>query len=312
MVASGSSYHAAMIGKYITEKLLRLPVEVSRASEFGEHEPIIDKKTFTVVISRSGESEDTIATMKEAARMGSPTVALCNVMDGPLSKYANAVVSIHAGKELGVSSTKTFTAQILGLVLLALYIGQERGLISERDMEGHLKSLMLLPDLMTILLVRDKEILKWSARYGGMEEFFVFGRGLGLPVAMEGALKLKEVSCVHAEGFPAGDIQHGPMALIDKNTAVIVLAPDGSPHQKLIRNLEMVKSRKGVVMAVAMEGDDEIRKRADIVFYLPPAEELLRPFLMSIPLQLLAYHMGVRRGLDVDQQARLIKSATVE
>lgn len=302
MVGCGSSYHAGLIGKYFIEKVLRIPVEVNLSSEFLDQDPIIDKNTLTLAISRSGETEETLAAMSEASQKGSPVIALCNEGDSRMALAADAVFGLRTGREIGVTSTKTFTAQILGLLLVTLYAGQVKNLLSKAQIEEHLKSISSLPDLMALLLVREREIKQWSDRFSDRGGFLLFGRGLNYPVAMEGALKFKELSHIHAEGFPFGEFGRGPIALIEKNYPIVALVPETTSNQRLLSNLEKVRSRNGTVLAIATEGQGEIGKIADLVFYLPPAAKFLHPFLMSVPLQLLAYNIGVLRKCVMDRK----------
>ena len=312
IIACGSSYHAALLGKYYIEKLSRTPVEVDIASEYRYLDPIIDHKTLTVAITQSGETADTLSAMKESERKGSPVIAICNVVGSSASRQADGVIYMQAGPEIGVASTKTFTAQILCLILLALSMGQERKILSRTKTESLIKALSTLPDLMTVILVRSGEIKKWAERYSNKRDFLFLGRGCSYPIALEGALKLKEISYIHAEGYPAGEMKYGPIALIDREMPVVILAPEGELHQKVMSNLEEVKSRGGIILALATEGDKEIQKLSDQVFYIPPVDELILPILMTIPLQLLSYYIAVRRRCNVDQPRNLAKSVTVE
>ena len=312
IVACGTSYHAALSGKYILEKWTGIPVDVDIASEFRYRSPLINDKTLTIAISQSGETADTLAAMKEAAEKGSKVIAICNVIGSSVARQANGVIYTHAGLEIGVASTKAFTTQLIALILLALDLGQKRGSLPQSRMMKILKGLDQLPDLINNLLAREKEMAQWADWFYEKKNFLYLGRGISYPISLEGALKLKEISYIHAEGCPAGEMKHGPIALIDKEMPVVVLAPKGALYEKIMSNLEEVKARDGILLAIATEGDHEIGKKADHVFYLPEVDEALMSILQTIPLQLLAYFIAARRGCDIDQPRNLAKSVTVE
>ena len=312
IVACGTSYHAALVGKYLIERLIRIPVEVDIASEFRYRNPLLDEKTLTIAISQSGETADTLAAMKEASEKGSPVVTICNGVGSSAARQADGVIYTHAGPEIGVASTKTFTSQLIALTLLALCLGQQRGCIAKDGLQKILTGLKRLPDRASAVLAREKEIAGWADLLWEKRDFLYLGRGISYPIALEGALKLKEISYIHAEGYPGGEMKHGPIALIDKEMPIVVLVPQGPLYGKVMSNLEEVKARDGIILALATEGDHEIAQKADHVFYLPSVEELLLPVLQVIPLQLLAYFIAVRRGCDVDQPRNLAKSVTVE
>jgi glucosamine--fructose-6-phosphate aminotransferase (isomerizing) len=312
IVACGTSYHAALAGKFYIESLSGLPVEVDIASEFRYQNPMLNEKTLTLAVSQSGETADTLAAIQEANKKGSPVIAVCNVVGSSAARQAQGVVYTHAGPEIGVASSKTFTAQLVALILLGVYLGHRRNTLPEGAVHEYLKSLLGLPELVSVILAREKEIIRWADRYWNRSDFLFIGRGACYPVALEGALKLKEVSYIHAEGYPAGEMKHGPIALIDEQVPVVVLIPQGPLYGKMMGNLEEVRSRDGVILAVATEGDEDVRRKSDHVFYLPPVDEFLLPILMTVPLQLMAYHIAVKKGCDVDRPRNLAKSVTVE
>ena len=311
-VACGTSWHAALVGKYLVEAFARLPVEVDIASEFRYRRPVVDSRVLTVPISQSGETADTLAALREARDQGSRAVAICNVVGSSLAREADGVVYTRAGVEIGVASTKAFTSQLVAVTLLALKLGLARGFVDPSMVRQVVKGLMELPELLSIVLRQSEAIREIAEHFVDRHHFLYLGRGLLFPLALEGALKLKEISYIHAEGYPAGEMKHGPIALIDSRMPVVVIAPKGSTYEKIISNLEEIKARDGIVIAVATEGDTEIGNIADYVIPVPPSLEWLQPHLVAIPLQLLAYHMAVRRGCDVDQHRNLAKSVTVE
>ena len=319
IVACGTSWHAALAGKFMIEKLARIPVEVDYGSEFRYRDPIVSKDTLTVVISQSGETADTLAAQREAKQKGSKTLAICNVVGSMITREAAGTIITHAGPEIGVASTKAFTGQLTALFLLAMYLGQVREVLDVETSRSLVDQLLKLPTLLEEILRRDaiyEELAKILFR---ASDFLYLGRGVHFPIALEGALKLKEISYIHAEGYPAGEMKHGPNALIDEKLPVVVLATqDRTNHascllyEKTLSNIQEVKAREGKVVAIVTEGDREVRKVADDVIEIPAAPELLTPILEIVPLQLLAYHIAVRRGCDVDQPRNLAKSVTVE
>jgi glucosamine--fructose-6-phosphate aminotransferase (isomerizing) len=318
-LAMGTSLHAAMAGKYMIERMARIPVEIDYASEFRYRDPILDSKTLIIAISQSGETADTLAAVREAREKGARILSICNVNGSMLTRESHGTVLTHAGPEIGVASTKAFTSQMTVLYLLALYLAQQRGLMFEEESLEHLRALNELPVKMEALLACDDEIEKLAREFYRAHDFLYLGRGANFPIAMEGALKLKEISYIHAEGYPAGEMKHGPIALIDEDMPVVVLATrDESSeasrlrYEKTLSNMLEVKSRDGVLIAVITEGDTEAREVASHVIEIPRSSDLLSPILAVIPLQLLAYHIGVRRGCDVDQPRNLAKSVTVE
>jgi len=319
IAACGTSWHAAQAGKFMVERLARIPVEVDYASEWRYRDPIISPHTLTMLISQSGETADTIAAQREAKGKGSKTLAICNVVGSMITREAAGTIYTHAGPEIGVASTKAFTAQLTALYLFALYLAELRGTIDERQALQAVYELTRLPGKLEHLLTRDEQIEELAKQYARSQDFLFLGRGIHYPIALEGALKLKEISYIHAEGYPAGEMKHGPNALIDENLPVVILAARDEDdelsklrYEKTMSNLKEVKARSGQVIAVATEGDQEIQHEADHVLYIPPAPEELVPILEIVPLQLLAYHIAVRRGCDVDQPRNLAKSVTVE
>jgi glutamine---fructose-6-phosphate transaminase (isomerizing) len=319
IIACGTSWHAGLAGKIIIERLARIPVEVDYGSEFRYRDPIVPPNTLTIVISQSGETADTIAALREAKQKGSATLAICNVLGSMITREATGTLITHAGPEIGVASTKAFTSQLTALIILGMYMGQLRGTLSAEASLLLVQEMAQIPGKLEHVLsestIYDK-IVKFLFR---ATDFLYLGRGIHFPIALEGALKLKEISYIHAEGYPAGEMKHGPNALIDENLPVVVLAtrdPESAESQvhyeKTLSNIQEVKARNGIVIAVACEGDEEVAKMADFMIPIPVTRELLLPLLEMIPLQLLAYHIAVRRGCDVDQPRNLAKSVTVE
>jgi len=319
IVACGTSWHAALAGKFMIEKLARVPVEVDYGSEFRYRDPLVGKDTLTVVISQSGETADTLAAQREAKSKGSKTLAICNVVGSMITREAAGTLITHAGPEIGVASTKAFTCQLTALFLLAMYLGQRREVLDEATSRHLVEQLTHLPSQMEEILRQDHIYDELAKTLFRSSDFLYLGRGIHFPIALEGALKLKEISYIHAEGYPAGEMKHGPNALIDENLHAVVMATrDFSDeasrllYEKTLSNIQEVKAREGKVIAVACEGDQEVLKTADHVIPIPTTNELLLPILEVVPLQLLAYHIAVRRGCDVDQPRNLAKSVTVE
>src|SRR5215467_3492915 len=321
IVACGTSWHAGLAGKFMIERLARLPVEVDYGSEFRYRDPIIDSKTLTVCISQSGETADTLAAQREARLKRSPTLAICNVIGSMITREASGTIPTHAGPEIGVASTKAFTSQLAALLLLASYLGQVRGKMSDAAARNLMQESLGIPHKMeTILQAEASGFYENLARqFFRNTDFLYLAGGIHYPIALEGALKLKEISYIHAEGYPAGEMKHGPNALIDENLPVVVLATrdDRDPasvtlYEKSVSNIKEVKARDGIVISVVSEGDQLAREASDHIIELPPAPEILAPLLEIIPLQLLAYHIAVRRGCDVDRPRNLAKSVTVE
>jgi glucosamine--fructose-6-phosphate aminotransferase (isomerizing) len=319
IIACGTSWHAGQAGKFMIETLARVPVEVDYASEWRYRNPIVDPETITLVISQSGETADTIAAQREAKSRGSKTLAICNVVGSMITREAQGTIYTHAGPEIGVASTKAFTGQLTALYIFAMYLAQVRGSMTPEQARAAMLELTKIPAKLETILTHDEACDDLAKRYQKVHDFLFLGRGIHYPIALEGALKLKEISYIHAEGYPAGEMKHGPNALIDENLPVVVIATrdvnnPGSAlrYEKTISNLKEVKARSGVVIALATEGDEEIKEAADHILYVPAAPEELSPILEIVPLQLLAYHIAVRRGCDVDQPRNLAKSVTVE
>jgi glutamine---fructose-6-phosphate transaminase (isomerizing) len=310
-VAGGTSWHAALVGRYLVEAFAHLPVEVEVASEFRYRHPVVDGRVLTVPISQSGETADTLAALELARRRGARVVAICNVVGSSLARQADGVLYTRAGIEMGVASTKAFTAQLVAITLLALKLGLARGFCDATLAREVTKRLLEVPDLMARVLEHSEAIRSIAARFADRESFLYLGRGVHYPLALEGALKLKEISYIHAEGYPAGEMKHGPIALIDRQLPVVAIVPRGVTYDKMVSNIEEVKAREGVVIAIATD-DDEIGERADVVVPVPPTLEWVQPLLLALPLQLFAYHIGVLRGCDVDQPRNLAKSVTVD
>jgi glucosamine--fructose-6-phosphate aminotransferase (isomerizing) len=319
IVAAGTSRHAGLAGKIMIERVARVPVEVDYASEFRYRDPLVDSQTLTVLITQSGETADTIAAQREARAKGSKTLAICNVLGSMVSREAHGTIYTHAGPEIGVGSTKTFTAQLTALYLFALYLAQVRGLLSFEDSKSWLKALAALPKQLESVLQRDDEIAELAQHFYRSSDFLFLGRGVHFPVALEGALKMKKVSYIHAEAYPAGEMKHGPIALICDGLPVVVIATCNwdSPfsrqrYERTISNIKEAKARGATIIALVTEGDREVRAMADHLVVLPHTSGTLSTILEAIPLQLLAYHIGVLRGCDVDQPRNLAKSVTVE
>jgi glucosamine--fructose-6-phosphate aminotransferase (isomerizing) len=319
IIACGTSWHSGLAGKFMIERLAHIPVEVDYGSEFRYRDPIIGKHTLVIAISQSGETADTLAAQREARQKGAKILGICNVVGSMLTREANGTVYTHAGPEIGVASTKAFTCQLAALMLSALYLAQVRGKLTPDAAKSLMQELTKLPHKIEAALARDPEIEALARQLFRHTDFLYLGRGIHYPIALEGALKLKEISYIHAEGYPAGEMKHGPNALIDENLPVVVIATrdESDPasmtrYEKTISNMQEVKARDGIVIAIVTEGDTQARQSADHVIEVPHAPELLAPMLEIVPLQLLAYHIAVRRGCDVDQPRNLAKSVTVE
>ncbi len=312
IVACGTSWHAGLIGKYMFEELACIPTEVDIASEFRYRHPLVDKNDLFIAITQSGETADTLAAMREAKKQGATVITICNVVGSTASREADGVVYTHAGPEIGVASTKAFTAQLTALYVFGLFFGSLCGRLSAEEVKKWLADLVHIPTLVERCLEQDAYTEQIAKQYFKSDDFLYLGRGPNFPVALEGALKLKEISYIHAEGYPAGEMKHGPIALIDEKLPVVVLAAKDSVYEKILSNIEEVRARGGIVIALATEDDANIANRANHVIRLPKTNQLLMPILMSIPLQLLAYHIALLRGADVDQPRNLAKSVTVE
>jgi glucosamine--fructose-6-phosphate aminotransferase (isomerizing) len=313
LVACGTSWHAALVGRYLIEDLARLPIEVEIGSEFRYRDPLVDEGTLFLAISQSGETADTLAAMREARSKGARCLAVCNVVGSTMAREADGVLYTHAGPEIGVAATKTFTTQLTALLLLAIHLGRQRGTLDARRVHALSDEILSLPRLIEEWLKgNEKRIEDLARRFSNYSDFLYLGRGIHYPIALEGALKLKELSYIHAEGYPAGEMKHGPIALIDEVMPVVILAPPDKVYDKVMSNLMEVKARSGIVIAVGTEGDKGLAERADAYIPVPAVSPYLMPILMTVPLQLLAYHIAIRRGCDVDQPRNLAKSVTVE
>jgi glucosamine--fructose-6-phosphate aminotransferase (isomerizing) len=311
LTACGTSYHAALVGEYLIEEFARIPVEVEYASEFRYRNPPIDRTTIVLAITQSGETADTLAALRESKRKGHPTLALCNVVGSTIARETDGGVYLHAGPEIGVASTKAFTSQVCVLTMLALYLGRMRHLSSLQG-ANMIHDLRRLPDIIRHTLGCHESVKEIAERYFRVNNFLYLGRQYLYPVALEGALKLKEISYIHAEGYPAAEMKHGPIALVDGETPSVFLIPRGPVFEKVMSNLEEIKARGGPVIAIACEGDEEVAALADDVIYVPDVPDYLQPIVAVVPLQLLAYHIALLRGCDVDKPRNLAKSVTVE
>jgi len=312
IVACGTSWHAGLVGKYLLEEMVRAPVQVDIGSEFRYRDPLVKKDDLFITISQSGETADTLAAAREAKEKGARVVSIVNVVGSTLARESDGVLYTHCGPEIGVASTKAFSAQLTALYLLALHLARVRNVMTAADGKAWLDRLVRLPVLVERVLGREAEIVAIAKRYYKKRNFLYLGRGINYPIALEGALKLKEISYIHAEGYAAGEMKHGPIALIDKDMPVVVLAPRDRLYEKTVSNLMEVKARRAPVIAFVAEGERELGKTVDAVFTIPDTHPLISPILFAIPLQLLAYHIAVLCGTDVDQPRNLAKSVTVE
>jgi glutamine---fructose-6-phosphate transaminase (isomerizing) len=316
LIACGTSWHAGLVGKFLLEQLAQVSAEVDYGSEFRYRSPIIDDKTLTVIITQSGETADTLAALREAKSRGSKSVAICNVVGSMATREADGTIYTHAGPEIGVASTKAFTCQLVALHLLAMYIGQVRGTLSEDERRKQIANLVRLPKQLEDILKLSKQVEELAARFASRTDFLYLGRGVNYPIALEGALKLKEISYIHAEGYPAGEMKHGPIALIDERMPIVALAPNDAVYEKMLGNIQEAKARGGSVIAITTAGDDTLWRlldgNTDSIISIPAMPPELAPVGIVLPLQLLAYHIAVRRGCDVDQPRNLAKSVTVE
>jgi glucosamine--fructose-6-phosphate aminotransferase (isomerizing) len=312
MVACGTAWHACLVGKFIVERFARIPCEVDYGSEFRYRDPLIDEKTLLLVVSQSGETADTLAALQTARERGAPVAAVCNVVDSSIARKSDAVIYTHAGPEISVASTKAFTTQLTALYVLGIYLGQRTGNIPTELERECIQSLVTIPNLVEQALKQEDAIAKAARLYTQAFDMLYLGRGINYPIALEGALKLKEISYIHAEGYPAGEMKHGPIALIDEELPVVVLIPRDEVYGKTLSNLKEVESRGGRIIAITDAADAELHAIAETVIEVPNTSTSLMPLLLSIPLQLLAYHVAVERGTDVDQPRNLAKSVTVE
>jgi len=312
MVACGTSWHACMVGEYLFEDLARINVEVEYASEFRYRNPIINENDIVLAISQSGETADTMAALELAKSRGATILGICNVVGSSISRLTDAGSYTHAGPEIGVASTKAFTAQVTVLTLMAISLARKKGKLNESKFRSLLSSLEAIPQKVQLVLDKSKKIEKIAAKYQNAANALYLGRGSSFPVALEGALKLKEISYIHAEGYPAAEMKHGPIALIDEEMPVFVIATKGTSYEKVVSNIEEVKARKGKIIAIVTEGDTQVKAIADDIIEVPETNEYLVPLIATIPLQILSYHIAVMRGCNVDQPRNLAKSVTVE
>jgi len=312
LVACGTSYHAAIVGRFMVERLTGIAAEVDLGSEFRYRDSVLGPETLVIALSQSGETADTLGAVKAARAKGAPIVGITNVVGSALSREATGTLYTHAGPEIGVASSKTFTATLVACYLLALWLGRRRGMLNAEDGRKHIQGLLELPRLMEQTLEMENAVADLARDLARHKNFLFLGRGISYPLALEGALKLKELSYVHAEGYPAGEMKHGPIALLEDGFPVIALAPRDASYDRMMGNIEEVRARDGRVIAIGHEGDRELAAKSEVMLTVPPAGDLLTPVLLSIPMQLLAYHVAVRLGRDVDQPRNLAKSVTVE
>jgi len=312
IVACGTAYHAGLVGKYILESLCAIPIAVDVSSEFRYRDLLIDKDTLVIAISQSGETADTLAGVREARKHGAPVLAICNVLGSTLTRESDGVIYTHAGPEIGVASTKAYTAQLIALYLFAFYFSGIKNPLANGKRNKYLEELRKAPPLQAVVLKEQETIARLAKRHSHFGSFLYLGRNINYPSALEGALKLKEISYIPAEGYAAGEMKHGPIALIDEYRAVVCIAPASRIYEKMISNIQEIRSRRGKIIAIASEGDDIIRELTREVIYTPKINEFFSPLIIALPLQLLAYHIAVKRGCDVDQPRNLAKSVTVE
>jgi len=312
LLGCGTSFHACLVGKFLIEGLARVPVEVDLGSEFRYRDPIVHKNDLLIALSQSGETADTLAAVKSAKERGAKILAIANVVESQIPRNADASLYTHAGPEIGVASTKAFTTQLTALLLVAIHLGRRTGALSQADAAKLIEELLLVPQMMTDVIANAAQMNVIGRRYATARSFLYLGRGINYPIALEGALKLKEISYIHAEGYPAGEMKHGPIALIDENLPVVIIAPQGPHYEKVMSNLAETRARQGKVIAVGTKGDSALGELADDLFLIPHVSPPLQPLLSVLPLQLLAYHVADFKGTDVDQPRNLAKSVTVE
>ena len=312
IVACGTAYHAGFVGKYILESICGIPIAIEVSSEFRYRSLLLDAETLVIAISQSGETADTLACIREAKKHGSPILSICNVLGSTLTRESDGVIYTHAGPEIGVASTKAYTAQLVALYLFSFYLAGIRNLISDAKINKYLEELRKIPQAQEEVLKDQKNIARLALRHHHLGSFLYLGRNINYPSALEGALKLKEISYIPAEGYAAGEMKHGPIALIDEYRAVVCIAPESRVYEKMLSNIQEIKSRQGKIIAIATKGDEEIKALTKEVIYIPEVNEFLSPLIVALPLQLLAYHIAVKRGCDVDQPRNLAKSVTVE
>jgi glucosamine--fructose-6-phosphate aminotransferase (isomerizing) len=312
LVACGTSYHAAIVGRFLMERLARIGAEVDVASEFRYRDAVLGPETLVIALSQSGETADTLGAVRAARLKGAPIIAVTNVVGSALSREATGTLYTHAGPEIGVASSKTFTSTVIACSLLALWLGQRRGALPPEEARKHIEELLEVPRLMEQTLEQEPAVASIAREMARYHNFLFLARGVHYPLALEGALKLKEITYLHAEGYPAGEMKHGPIALIDQQMPVVALVPRDSSYERMMSNVEEVRARDGRLILIGHEGDRDLAGRADVVLTVPSTSDLISPILMALPLQLLAYHVAVRLGRDVDQPRNLAKSVTVE
>jgi len=312
VVACGTAYHAGLVGKYAIESLCGVPISVDVSSEFRYRKLLVGPDTLVIAISQSGETADTLAGIREAKKLGCPILSICNVLGSTLTRESDGIIYTHAGPEIGVASTKAYTAQLIALYLFALYLAEIRNILNSVQINKYLEELSRIPKLQEAVLKNQNAIASLARRHSHFGSFLFLGRNINFPSALEGALKLKEVSYIPAEGYAAGEMKHGPIALIDEYRAVVCIAPVSRTYEKMISNIQEIRSRQGKIVVIATAGDKKIRGLIREVIYIPKTEELFSPLIVALPLQLLAYHIAVKRGCDVDQPRNLAKSVTVE
>ncbi|MCD6287651.1 MAG: glutamine--fructose-6-phosphate transaminase (isomerizing), partial [Candidatus Hydrogenedentes bacterium] len=312
IIACGTAWHAALTGKYLIESFVRIPVEVDTSSEYRYRDPIVPEGMILMSVSQSGETADTLAGIREAKRRGAKVLSIVNVVGSSIARESDGVIYTHAGPEIGVASTKAYTSQITAFCLLTLMLGRAKGTITEDQAAEFIAGLNEIPEKIERMLADQTTIEDCAEMYCEAHTWLYLGRGYNFPNAFEGALKLKEVSYIHAEGYGAGEMKHGPIALVDKMMPVVCIAPADAVHEKMVSNIQEIRARRGIIIAIATEGDTDIKEHCDEVIYIPATQPYLNPLLVAIPMQLLAYHVAVRRGCDVDQPRNLAKSVTVE
>ena len=312
IIACGTAYHAGLVGKYILERFAGIPVSVDLSSEFRYRQVLLDKQTLVIPISQSGETADTLAALRRAKEMGTFVLGICNVLGSSLTRECDGVIYTHAGPEISVASTKAYTAQLAILYLLAVYLGQIHSKILPRLKKDYLNELKQIPNLQRWILDNQKSIRRLARRHSHFGSFLFLGRNINYPSALEGALKLKEISYIPAEGYAAGEMKHGPIALIDEYRAVVCICPQSRIYEKMVSNIQEIRSRRGKIITIATEGDEKIKELTREIIYIPKTDDFFSPLIIALPLQLLAYHIAVKRGCDVDQPRNLAKSVTVE
>jgi glucosamine--fructose-6-phosphate aminotransferase (isomerizing) len=312
IVACGTAYHAGLVGKYILESICQIPTSIDVSSEFRYRDLLIDRDTLVLAISQSGETADTLAGVREAKKHKVAVISICNVLGSTLARESDGVIYTHAGPEIGVASTKAYTAQLAALYLFAFYLAEVKNILPKEKVQKYLEELKRVPKLMEAILKEQDNIARLARRHAHFGSFLYLGRNVNFPSALEGALKLKEISYIPAEGYAAGEMKHGPIALIDEYRAVVCIVPESKVYEKMLSNIQEIHSRRGKIIAIATEGDKKIKELSTEIIHIPEIEEIFSPLLVALPLQLLAYHIAVKRGCDVDQPRNLAKSVTVE